>query len=83
MSATDIEKRNAADKADWSKRGVSGVVASKSGSEITLKIRTMGGEQQGVAVQPAGIRRESVQAFEDRFGHVTPSRLRRTSTPAV
>ena len=48
MSAGEIEKRNAADKADWSKRGVAGVVASKSGSEITLKIRTMTGEQQAV-----------------------------------
>ncbi|MCU1235343.1 MAG: hypothetical protein JWP63_3310 [Candidatus Solibacter sp.] len=48
MSATEIEKKNAADKADWSKRGVSGVVASKSGNDITLKIRTMGGEQLAV-----------------------------------
>ncbi|HEY1495420.1 MAG TPA: hypothetical protein VGF49_12800 [Candidatus Solibacter sp.] len=48
MAATDIEKKNAADKADWAKRGVSGVVASKSGNDITLKIRTMGGEQQAV-----------------------------------
>jgi hypothetical protein len=48
MSATEIEKRNAADKADWTKRGISGVVASKSGNEITLKIRTMTGEQQAV-----------------------------------
>lgn len=48
MAATDIEKKNAADKADWARRGVSGVVASKSGNDITLKIRTMGGEQQAV-----------------------------------
>lgn len=48
MSATDIEKRNAADKLDWTKRGISGVVASKSGNAITLKIRTMGSESQAV-----------------------------------
>jgi hypothetical protein len=48
MSVTDIEKHNSADKADWSKRGLSGVVASKSGNEITLRIRTMGGEQHAV-----------------------------------
>lgn len=48
MAASDIEKKNAADKADWAKRGVSGVVGSKSGDQITLKIRTMGGEQQAV-----------------------------------
>ena len=48
MSATDIVKRNEADKLDWTKRGVSGVVASKSGNDITLKIRTMGGESLAV-----------------------------------
>jgi hypothetical protein len=48
MAASDIEKKNAADKADWAKRGLSGVVGSKSGDQITLKIRTMGGEQQAV-----------------------------------
>jgi hypothetical protein len=48
MAATDIARRNEADKLDWTKRGVSGVVASKSGNDITLKIRTMGGESQAV-----------------------------------
>jgi hypothetical protein len=37
MSATDIGKRNEADKLDWTKRGISGVVAAKSGNTITLK----------------------------------------------
>jgi len=37
MSATDITKRNEADRLDWNKRGLSGVVASKSGNTITLK----------------------------------------------
>lgn len=37
MSATDITKRNEADKLDWTKRGISGVVAAKSGNTITLK----------------------------------------------
>ena len=48
MSATDIAKRNQADSLDWTRRGVSGVVASRSGNEITLKIRTMTGEKQAV-----------------------------------
>jgi hypothetical protein len=48
MAATDIARRNEADKLDWTKRGLSGVVASKSGNDITLKIRTMGGESQAV-----------------------------------
>jgi len=48
MSSGDIAKRNEADRADWTKRGVSGVVAAKSGPDITLKIRTMTGEVQAV-----------------------------------
>jgi hypothetical protein len=37
MSATDITKRNEADRLDWNKRGISGVVASRTGNTITLK----------------------------------------------
>ncbi|MEO8372998.1 MAG: hypothetical protein ABI806_27680, partial [Candidatus Solibacter sp.] len=48
MSISEIARKNEADKADWTKRGVSGMVASKSGNEVTLKIRTLGGESQAV-----------------------------------
>jgi hypothetical protein len=41
MAATDIARRNEADKADWAKRGVSGVVASKSGNEVVVRMRSM------------------------------------------
>ena len=44
MSAVDITKRNEADRADWTKRGISGVVAAKNGNEITLKTRSLTGE---------------------------------------
>jgi hypothetical protein len=44
MSATDISKRNEADSLDWTKRGISGVVASKTGNTLTLKKRGMAGE---------------------------------------
>jgi hypothetical protein len=40
ISATDIAQRNAAERLDWQKRGISGTVASKDGNEITLEIRT-------------------------------------------
>ena len=33
---------------DWTRRGVTGVVAAKSGNDVTLKIRTLGGESQAV-----------------------------------
>jgi hypothetical protein len=48
MSATDIARRNQADSLDWTRRGVSGVVAAKNGSDVTVKIRTMTGEKQAV-----------------------------------
>lgn len=38
MSATDITKRNEADRLDWTKRGVSGVVTAKTASTLTLKM---------------------------------------------
>jgi hypothetical protein len=44
MSSSDIARRNEADRLDWSKRGVAGIVAAKTGSEITLTKRSMQGE---------------------------------------
>jgi hypothetical protein len=44
MSSADIGKRNAADSADWTKRGVAGIVASRNGNEITLRKRSFQGE---------------------------------------
>jgi hypothetical protein len=44
MSALDINKKNEADHLDWTKRGISGVVAVRTGNEITLKMRSLQGE---------------------------------------
>ena len=48
MSATDIVKKNEADRMDWARRGVTGMVSAKSGNDVTLKIRTLAGESQAV-----------------------------------
>jgi hypothetical protein len=48
MSAGDIAKRNAADRATWQTRGVSGAVAAKKGDEITVRIRNLQGESVAV-----------------------------------
>jgi hypothetical protein len=48
MPASEIVKKNEADRMDWARRGVSGVVAAKSGEQVTLKIRTLTGESQAV-----------------------------------
>src|SRR5262249_21244366 len=47
MAATDIARRDDADRQDWAKRGISGVVAAKNGNQILLqKQRTPSGEVQ-------------------------------------
>lgn len=38
ISAEDIARRNEAYRADWQKRGISGVVAGKNGDEIELRV---------------------------------------------
>src|SRR5579859_5370134 len=53
MSSSDIAKKNEADSLDWVKRGLAGIVASKSGNEITLRKRSMQGEvKMTVTVNP-------------------------------
>ena len=46
MPASEIARRNEADRQDWIRRGVAGVVASKSGDQITLRMRSFQGESQ-------------------------------------
>jgi hypothetical protein len=41
ISANDLAKRDEAARQDWRERGVSGIVASKNGSEVTLEARSM------------------------------------------
>lgn len=48
MPAAEITKHDEADRQDWIQRGVSGVVAGKIGNQITLKMRSLQGEQQFV-----------------------------------
>jgi hypothetical protein len=49
MAATDIAHRNDADRLDWQKRGVSGIVAARNGNQIVLKNKSLtGGEVQTV-----------------------------------
>jgi hypothetical protein len=45
ISATDIEARNAAERLDWQKRGIAGIVASKDGDQITIETKTPQGTE--------------------------------------
>jgi hypothetical protein len=46
VSANEIARRNAAERLDWEKRGVTGVVASRDGDEIVIETRTPQGAQR-------------------------------------
>jgi hypothetical protein len=42
IAATDLAKRDAADRADWQRRGIAGVVTAVNGNEITIESRSLG-----------------------------------------
>ena len=42
MASSDIAKRDAEDRLDWTKRGVAGVVTAIKGDEISLEQKTLG-----------------------------------------
>ena len=46
ISQSDITQKQAADRADWEKRGVSGTVAAVSTDTLTLRARTLTGDTQ-------------------------------------
>src|SRR6266481_4618639 len=54
MASSDIAKRNEADRLDWTRRGVLGIVTAKSGGEITLKMRSMGAEKKATVTVSDG-----------------------------
>lgn len=42
IPATDLAKRDAADRADWQRRGVSGMVTAISGNDVSVELRALG-----------------------------------------
>ncbi len=46
MAATDISKRNEADKQDWIKRGLTGIVTAKDNETIKLRKHSMAGDSE-------------------------------------
>ena len=79
MSASDIAKKNEIDRLDWQKRGVTGIVVSKSDSGITLKMRTMTGESEAVVTVTAqtGFKRYAPDSV--KFADARPSKLAEVS----
>lgn len=45
VAASAIARRNVAERADWEKRGITGIVASREGDHLVLEMRTPDGAQ--------------------------------------
>jgi hypothetical protein len=75
MAATDIAKRDDADRQDWNKRGFGGVVSGKNGTQILLKLKTPRGDvQQTIDVsEKTKFRRYSPDSV--KFADARPSKI--------
>jgi hypothetical protein len=75
MSATDIGKRDEADRQDWNARGISGIVAAKSGSTITLRIRSFQGETRPTVTVSDQTKFRRYAPDSVKFADAKPSKL--------
>jgi len=75
MSAADIGKRDEADRQDWNTRGISGIVAAKSGSTITLRIRSFQGETRSTVTVSDQTKFRRYAPDSVKFADARPSKL--------
>jgi len=74
MSATDISKRDEADRQDWNTRGLSGVVAERSGNTITIRSQSLQGETRQTVTLSDQTKFRRYAADSVRFADAKPSR---------
>lgn len=74
MSATDISKRDDADRQDWNTRGLSGVVAERSGNTITIRSQSLQGETRQTITVSDQTKFRRYAADSVRFADAKPSR---------
>lgn len=79
MSATDIRKHDEADTQDWTKRGVSGIVAAKNGNVVTVKMRSLQGETQATVTVSEKTKYKRYAPDSVRFLDARPSSLAEVS----
>lgn len=53
MSSSDVAKKQEADRADWDKRGVNGIVTAVAADSVTLNVRTLAGAKTVTVVPDA------------------------------
>ena len=75
MSKTDIEAKNEAERAEWRKRGIVGVVSTVNPQtkEITLQTRSAGGTQPVIIPIGSSVRMRRYAPDSIKFGDAKPS----------
>jgi hypothetical protein len=79
MSAGDIARHNEADRLDWQKRGVAGIVSAKAGNRITVKTRTPTGEAEAVVIADEKTSFKRYAPDSVKFGEAKPSKAAEVS----
>jgi hypothetical protein len=75
IAASDIARRDAADRADWQNRGVAGVVTAISGSDIAVELRSLNGATKfAVTTSPKTIFRRYA-SDSTRFADARPGAI--------
>lgn len=75
ISQSDIQSKQAAERADWDRRGVTGIVADVAADSFTINVRTLAGVKP-VIVKPAAnavVRRYTADSV--KFADAKPSQL--------
>ena len=80
MSQSDIAKKQAAERADWDRRGVTGLVTASSADSLTITVRTLAGAKPMVITPAAGaiVRRYAPDSVS--FADAKPSTLAEIKT---
>jgi len=73
VAAGDIARRNEAERLDWQQRGVTGVVASKNGDEVTIDLRTAQAGRTAVIAATAKTKVRRYAAGSVKFTAALPS----------
>lgn len=75
MSASDIQKRDEADRQEWKAYGIAGIVTATNGHTITLRVRSLQGETTPVVTLSDQTRFRRYAPDSVRFADAKPSML--------
>jgi len=73
VSANEIARRNAAERLDWEKRGITGVVAARDGDDIVIETRSPAGAQRTTLVLTANTKVRRYSPDSVKFADAKPA----------